>query len=70
MPTKSHEDIRQMAKEALEKDERLRRALDVFQLGQKEFLKALTATNSVHIFTDDNTVSDQTDKKGKNEKLD
>lgn len=55
MTIKSREEIIQMASEMLEKDEGLRHALEVFQLGQAEFLKALASTQFVQIISDDKT---------------
>ena len=55
MTTKSREEIIKMASEMLEEDEGLRRALEVFQLGQTEFLKALASTQSIQVVSDDKT---------------
>jgi hypothetical protein len=70
MPTKTREEILQMAIEMLEKDEGLRRALEVFQLGQSEYLKALATTQSVQIFSDDKTIPNLSAVEDADEKLD
>ena len=70
MSAKTREEILQMAKEMLENDEGLRRALEVFQLGQTEFLKALASTHSIQIFSDDKTTPIPNDGEIENEELD
>ncbi len=70
MPIKTREEILQMANEMLEKDEKLRHALELFQFGQAEYLKALASTHSVQIYSDDKTVQDTSDQGDENEKLD
>ncbi|HEU0291359.1 MAG TPA: hypothetical protein VFR47_01395 [Anaerolineales bacterium] len=69
MPIKTREEILKMANEMLEKDEGLRRALELFQLGQAEYLKALASTHVIQIFSDDKTTEDLSVQGDDDEKL-
>ena len=69
MSIKTQDEILKMAAEMLEKDEGLRRALELFQLGQAEYIKALSLTYSVQIFSDDKTTENISNQGDKNEKL-
>jgi hypothetical protein len=69
MPIKTRDEILQMANELLEKDDRLRQALELFQIGQAEYLKALASTQVVQIFSDDKTTDATPNQGDDNEKL-
>ncbi len=70
MPIKTRDEILQIANEMIEKDENLRRALELFQFGQTEYLKALASIYSVEIFSDDKTTDNTTERGKDNEELD
>jgi hypothetical protein len=66
---RSQEEILQMATEMLERDDNLRRALEVFQLSQDAYLSALKATNSIFIYSDDKTTESTPIERDKNANL-
>jgi hypothetical protein len=70
MLLKTNDEILQMANHLLENDENLRRALEIFQMGQSEYLRALASTHTVQIFSDDKAFEEASDMGEENEKLD
>lgn len=69
MPIKTREEVLQMANDLLEKDARLRQALELFQIGQAEYLKALASTQVVQIYSDDKSTEDLPKQGDEDEKL-
>lgn len=70
MPPKTRDEILKMANEMIENDEKLRRALELFQFGQTEYLKALASTHYVQVYSDDKTEQEILHQGEENEKLD